>query len=392
MGIFLQTVGISPSVFMDFPLHTMGRHCTFAGENNINITNLSKNRQPMMYHTYIEASEQSLTMLRERFTPVEEDRFIYSLQQKKWKIEDIGRFRSNLETSYVYTAKEYKCLRALSMVYNKEYPTDYAQYISTAQTLMAKMRSTLSSFKKIGDTFHPRKKRGRKMKASVSSFDRMTLYSNEYSCDCFGWEAYTDQRVRYLLSDINKYLELAVKCLDLCLQVIGEERAIRANPEKAYGLYRDSFSRSVRYNKTLITQIIQKGPFYDNALLKTFSEAEDVKHMIAELYHKLNYADFNYYCACKAVSDGRKDGLSTEETLLFGENSIARVKRIHTLFDHIAELAGKRNAVSKKTGKLSGDFVSHLLFWCGWDGRINKPLYDYIVKRCEGKVRVVQPF
>ena len=42
MGIFLQTVGISPSVFMDFPLHTMGRHCTFADENNINITNLSR--------------------------------------------------------------------------------------------------------------------------------------------------------------------------------------------------------------------------------------------------------------------------------------------------------------------------------------------------------------
>ena len=261
-----------------------------------------------------------------------------NFQKRKWKIEDVSRFKANLETSHLYTAREYENLKVLSMVYNREYPTDYAKYLSTAQKLMSKMRSTLASFKQIAGKFHPRKKRGSRPKAGVSSFDCMTLYCKEYSCDMFGWEAYSDRMVKDLLNELNRYLKLACKCLDLCLQVIKEEKAVRANPEVAYSLYIDSFHRSVCYNHTLINQMIQKGQYLESDLSKTLSEAEDVKQLIADWYHKLNRADFNYYCACAKVNEGRKDGLSAQETLLFGENSIKKVKRIRTLLDHIAEL------------------------------------------------------
>ena len=389
MGIFLQTVGISPSVFMDFPLHTMGRHCTFADENNINITNLSKNRQLMMYHTYIEASKQSLTMLKEKFTPVAEDRFIYSLQQRKWDVEDVIRFKSMLEISYSYTIKEYERLKDLSMVYNQEYPTNHAQYISTAQKLMAKMRSTLAAFKKIADKFQHRKKHCRHHKKDVSPFKHVAFHGMEYSRDIFGMESYSSEHVKSLLKVLNQYLDLADRCLDLCLQVIAEEEAVRANPETAFRLYKDSFLFYVRNNNTLIKQMIQNGGCYNNRYLKAISEAEDIKQMIAELYHKLTYDDFNFYCACKAVSDGRNDGMTPEESLIFGKDKAEKVRRINILLDHIAEVAESRHAVSKKTGKLRGDFFSHLLYWCGWDGRKNELLYNYIRKRCEGKVRVL---
>ena len=42
----------------------------------------------MGYPLYIEASEETLRMLDEKFKPVAEDRFLYSLQQKRWTIED----------------------------------------------------------------------------------------------------------------------------------------------------------------------------------------------------------------------------------------------------------------------------------------------------------------
>ena len=46
----------------------------------------------MNYPLYIEASEETLRMLDEKFKPVAEDRFIYSLQQKHWTIEDCRNF------------------------------------------------------------------------------------------------------------------------------------------------------------------------------------------------------------------------------------------------------------------------------------------------------------
>ena len=39
---------------------------------------------------------------------------------------------------------------------------------------------------------------------------------------------------------------------------------------------------------------------------------------------------------------------------------------------------------------LKGEFVAYLLFWCGWDGRENESLYNYVAERCEGKVRMTK--
>ena len=39
---------------------------------------------------------------------------------------------------------------------------------------------------------------------------------------------------------------------------------------------------------------------------------------------------------------------------------------------------------------LDGEFVMHLLFWCGWNGTKNDALLNYVTKHCEGKVNVVK--
>ena len=91
----------------------------------------------MNYPLYIEASEETLRMLDEKFKPVAEDRFIYSLQQKHWTIEEIHNFNARLQISYTYTLKEYERMQELCKTYNKEYPTNHKQYFSTAIELMS---------------------------------------------------------------------------------------------------------------------------------------------------------------------------------------------------------------------------------------------------------------
>ena len=67
----------------------------------------------MGYPLYIEASEETLRMLDEKFKPVAEDRFLYSLQQKRRTIEDIHKFNASLQISYDYTLKEYERIKEL---------------------------------------------------------------------------------------------------------------------------------------------------------------------------------------------------------------------------------------------------------------------------------------
>ena len=326
----------------------------------------------------------------EKFTPVQDDRFLYSLQQKKRDLEGLLTFNKRLVLSYDYTQKEYDRLQELRKTYNQEYPTEHKKYFSTAVKLMSKMRSTLSAYKKIVDEFHPKKKRGAKYKKDVSAYERTPLYNGPYSQDMFGWDAYPDRSVKDLFNNLNDYLKLAKDCLELCLEVIDEERAIRNDPERVYDLYKDSFDRSVSGNRRLIDDMIKNNVFLDNDIVKAMEEAKDVKTLIASLYHEFNYSDWNHFCACKTVSDGRKAGLTEEESLLFGKDNTETVIRTRALLDHIMELAEQRDDVIGWEGMLDGCFVMHLLFWCGWSGSKNEALLNYITKRCEGKVRVVK--
>ena len=344
----------------------------------------------MGYPLYIEPSEESLRMLDKKFVSVAEDRFIYSLQQKKWTIEEVHNFNAQLQINYDYTQKEYERMQELRKTYNKEYPTNHKKYFSTAIELMSKMRSTLAAYKKIADGFQPKKKRGSKVKKGVTAYDRTPLYNGAYSQDAFGWEVYPDKGVKDLHKNLNDYLELAGKSLDLCLEVIDEEKNVHSDPEWAYALYQDSFNRSVSNQRRMIEWMKQKEENVNHDIVKAMEEAEDVKLLIAQLYHAFNHSDFNFYCACKTISDGCKAGLTPEEATLFGKDSIVKVTRIRTLLDHILELAQQRDDVIGWEGMLDGEFVMHLLFWCGWNGSKNENLLHYVTERCEGKIGVVK--
>lgn len=344
----------------------------------------------MPYSSHIDASEETLRMLDEKFTPVQDDRFLYSLQQKKRDLEGLLTFNARLQLSYDYTLQEYNRLQELRKTYNQEYPTEHKKYFSTAVKLMSKMRSTLSAFKKIVDEFHPKKKRGAKYKEGVTAYERTPLYNGPYSQDLFGWEVYPERSVKDLFNNLNDYLKLAKSCLKLCLEVIDEEKAIRNDPERAYELYKDSFNRSVSGNRRLIDDMIKNNVYLDNDIVKVMEEAKDVKALIANLYHEFNHSDWNHFCACKTISDGRKVGLTEEESLLFDKDNTETVIRIRTLLDHILELAEQRDDVIGWEGMLDGCFVMRLLFWCGWNGSKNEALLNYITKRCEGKVNVVK--
>ena len=343
-----------------------------------------------MYEKPIDSSEAVLRTLDEKFTLVADDRFLYNLQQKNYDIEGIHRFTASLNVGYEYTLKEYERIVKLKDTYNKEYPTEHKRYFSTATRLMSKMNSTLSAYKKIVEGFKPRARRGRARLPKDTMRDQTSLFKGPYSQDVFGWEAYSDKSVKNLLSALNDFLGIAKKSLDACVGIIEEEAAVRANLEQVNALFADSFDRSVSSNRKLIDVLKQDHPDMDHDLVKALEKAEDARQLIASLFHEYTYSDFNYFCACKVISDGRKAGLTPEETRVFGSGNAQKVARVNTLLDHILELAGQRSDLVGWKGMMSGVFAMRLLYWCGWNGSKKADMLHYITRRCEGKIGVVK--
>ncbi len=343
----------------------------------------------MSYPLYIEASEVTLRELGVKFKPVTEERFLYCFQNNTWTIDDVYNFNAQLKISIVYVSKEYERIQALRKVYNLEYPTDHKKYFSTVIELMSKMRSTLSMYKKLMDKFRPKKK-GKKQSVASIKLDPTALHSGPYSVGLYGWDNYNDEAVQEMLDYINSFLGYADKIYGEAIAVIEEENSIRMNPDLACPIFEKSYQRSIHDNGKLIEMMKAGNIKIDHDIVKAMEMAEDVRALIASMFHEFTFPDFNYFSVCKAVNDGCKVGLTQEESILFGKDNVEKVIRIRTLLGHILELSKIRDDVIGWEGKIDGCFMMHLLYWCGWDGRKNKALLNYITEHCEGKIGVVE--
>ena len=341
----------------------------------------------MKYNNPYDYNEESVMKLDEKFGEVSEDRFLYCIQQQhRWDLEKVNNFIARLRTSHQYTLKELDRLRILEKTYNKEYPTNHKRYVSIVQTTVSKMHCTLSGLKKIVAEFRNRGKN----KKDATIMDDTALFSGPYSKDVFGWDTYKDSSAQDLLNELNSFLEDAGECIDLAVKMIKDEAEITNDPNRAYPLFVHDYQQSVSDNRMLIKMIEEQRPDLKNDFVKSIEAAEDAKSLIASLFHSFSRSNFNYNSACLAIHEGNKADLTPEESLIWGREKEDKVKRIRLLLEHIPELLAQREDAIGWKGRLSGEVVMHLLYWCGWDGTKNEAMLKYITNGCQGKIGVVK--
>ena len=329
----------------------------------------------------------TIQTLDEKFREVTDDRFLYCIQeQQKWNIEKANLFKARLHTSHQYTLMEIDRLKELDKTFNKEFPSDHRKYVNSVQEIVSKMRCTLSGLKKVISEFRDKGK----TKKDVSLTDDTALFSGPYMKNVFGWDTYSDNSAKELLDELNAFLKDADTCINLAVKMLRDEAAIINNPDQAFPIFIHDYQHSVSGNRTMIKMIESLRPDLENDFVKALEEAEDVKKLIASLFHAFNHDKFNYNSACWAIHEGRKADLTTEESLIWGRENERKVKWLRILLDHILELPNQMENVIKWKGMLSGYFVMRLLNWCGWDGTKNTAMLDYITKRCSGVIRVVK--
>lgn len=338
----------------------------------------------MILDNTLEKTEDTLLMLDDSLPQASVDRFVYGLQQRKWKEWDIIQFTATIRNSHTYAIMENGRLKDWKGTFNEEYATDHNTYFTTAERSMNRIRCTLSGIKKAVTKLCYTSKKQLPADADIPTvYERSPLMNGQYSPDLFGLDAY-GQSVKRLYEELVSYLETASENVDLCLEVIERENYMRQHPEEIVEVHDKCYRATFSHSQSIIKRFLNAGMNMDNDIVKAIEDADDAQKQIAELFHMLNVDQWNDYVICRATTEAQNIGLAKDELFLWGRERRDQVLRVRKLLQHLDELEMKK---VKKGNALSGYFLMRLFIWCDInDDRQHGVLRDYIARNYNGIV------
>ena len=338
----------------------------------------------MILDNTLEKTEDTLLMLDDSLSQASVDRFVYGLQQRKWKEWDIIQFTATIRNSHTYAIMENGRLKDWKGTFNEEYATDHNTYFTTAERSMNRIRCTLSGIKKAVTKLCYTSKKQLPADADIPTvYERSPLMNGQYSPDLFGLGAY-GQSVKRLYEELVSYLETASENVDLCLEVIERENYMRQHPEEIVEVHDKCYRATFSHSQSIIKRFLNAGMNMDNDIVKAIEDADDAQKQIAELFHMLNVDQWNDYVICRATTEAQNIGLAKDELFLWGRERRDQVLRVRKLLQHLDELEMKK---VKKGNALSGYFLMRLFIWCDInDDRQHGVLRDYIARNYNGIV------
>lgn len=338
----------------------------------------------MVFNNTLEKTEDTLMMLEDSLPQASVDRFVFGLQQRKWKEWDIVQFTVSVRNSHSYAIMENSRLKGWKDTFNDEYATDHNTYFTTAERSMNRIRCTLSGIKKaVTKLCYTSKKQLPVDADNPTVYERSPLLNGYFSPDFFGLDAY-GQSVKRLYEELVSYLETASENIELCLEVIERENYMRQHPEEIIEVHDRCYKETFYHSQSTIKRFLDYGVNMDNDILTAIEDADDAQKMIADLFHMLNVNQWNDYVICRATSEALNIGLDKDELFLWGRERKEQVMRVRKLLEHLDELEMKK---VKKGCALSGYFLMRLFAWCDInDCRRYGVLLNYITRKYKGIV------
>jgi hypothetical protein len=99
----------------------------------------------MVLDNSLEKTEDTLLMLDDSLPQASADRFIFGLQQRKWKEWDVVQFTASVRNSHTYAIVENTRLKGWKDTFNDEYATDHNTYFTTAERSMNRVHNGVGS-------------------------------------------------------------------------------------------------------------------------------------------------------------------------------------------------------------------------------------------------------
>lgn len=316
----------------------------------------------MAYSTQIDKTEFSLRELQAAYAQPKYDRFIAGLENGSIRTEeDVIGFTNYVKESHGILKLEFARLKKHAKTFNKEYATNYNKYFCTAQQLMMKMRSGISRGIRIVVSFCPKTRKKLKQKTVKRSAVKNSKFTTApYSKDLFS-EEYS-QAVKELYNELELYINDLHDCIQLCIQVIEEEERIKQDPDRVHQIRTDCYNKTLGNNQIIVRRLKDSNASTENDVLKLKEKAEREHRALlkleVKLFHTLDMAQWTDFVVCDAVNEARKQGISTEELSLWGDNP-EQVMRVRAAIEHFDELLPEG-----QKEKIDGYILMRFHIWC----------------------------
>ena len=328
---------------------------------------------------HIEKSEEGLEQLIAAANMFEENHYLEAIKQKKLSDYNILQLTEEVKLWHSRIRKESLKLASFSEHWIEDYATANNRRFQDAYDLFAKVRSSISSSRKIFRKFCRRSmKNPINANASNHVTKRSLLSAHIVGRDIFGLKSY-NENVETLYESIKEFFSTLIITLALCHRMLRDEAIVKKDGDRCLEIYkkcRESILSSAKlFAKTFGIQVKQVS---ESELIKRRKNAKNIKEFAQKNYHHFNKEEYMTIVAYEVISDSNKNGMSETETILWKSN-IEMVKKVRNAIANIERLVpGKK--------KIGGLLMLEFIKWCHVEKNHEHKLYEYFCNTYQGTV------
>ena len=293
------------------------------------------------------------------------DRFLYALKYKNWderKLElmgnEVATYRGKLES-------EYNRLVEFSKVFNKEFATINNKCFSSALTMLHKLRSGISETKRLFTKFCPRARKEslRRTIANkpASAYDYAYISADTYQLPLFRFEEYP-ACVSGLYNEMEKFFLLLTRCIQLCKQVLDDEKKIKNDNKYCKYLFEEFKNKVLREIADIIMMISPNSDYLSeekNPAIASRNNYENDEAWAPVGFHNFTKTDVKLLVIKQVFEEEEACNLTKMEILLFGkdQHKVEKYRHIITHFDELIPENYHRKRLPGKSIQMFFQFV-----------------------------------
>lgn len=335
----------------------------------------------MFYTPKITNPEEGLDAILVAAERFDVNRFLYAVQYKNYDESQMERMGSEIALYRTKLEKEYDRLQSFAKTFNESFVTDDNKCYDVALKMLNKIKSGVSETKRIYMKFCPR---GRQDKfrsiygnKKVSAFKYSKLSSEEVQLEAFGLEEFPVV-IQGLYREMEKFFALLVRCVQLCKQVIKDERTIRKDGNYCQYLYerfKEKFLKKIAHVLQLIPRNSEYLTAKNNPAIAARQNFGSPEAFAQHAFHNYSTGVMEPYMLKETFDEERMGDMSKIEILLFrGNLELTRnVRFLIARFDDLMPADWKRK-------KLSGYHVQMFMRWCGIQTGQEKYFVEYFMQ------------
>lgn len=329
----------------------------------------------MQFSTAVDKNYDTLEMLIEEAGKFEKDNVLHAVSTKLYTVEDVKALTLHIRENQCKLEKEVLALQVFSKDFPYTYATKNNKCFDIVTTLLNKMRQNISGTKKLYKRFcltnrkHEPVKDGKWVK--LSAFAHSQLNHKLQIRQLFGMEVY-DDCVSELCDAMEDFFFCLHKGLLISLDTIKQENMVRNDDVLLKYIYDADRDKAIQNLPKTIFKYISNDILNEDELAKRKANAKSLQEFIRANYHTVDEESFKIHAIVTAISEGRQDGLTGIETLLWGDNP-EFVKKVRFLIAHFDELnPGGYSDNNTKKKKLKAKYVAMFMKWCRITGTGNE--------------------